>query len=100
MLLSTMQKGHFPFKKGTFSRHFKSLGGGARAPSAPSFPMPLLLVAKNRLQIAIIWRETHVSSHMFSGLYRFQALCVDDLNLIATAQQQLNSEIKIYCKSH
>ena len=35
MLLSAMQKGHFPFKKGTVSHHFKSSGGGARAPSAP-----------------------------------------------------------------
>ena len=69
-------------------------------PPSASLPTPLLLVAKNRLQIAIIWRETHVSSHMFSGLYRFQVLRVDKLNLIATAQQQLNSEIKIYSKSH
>ena len=98
MLLSTMQKGHFTFKKGTFSHHFKSLGG-ACAPSAP-LPTPLLLVVKNRLQIAIIWRETHVSSHVFSGLYRFQVLRVDNLNLIATAQQQSNSEIKIYSNSH
>ena len=33
MLLLAMQKGHFPFKMGTFSHHFKSLGWrGARAP--------------------------------------------------------------------
>ena len=38
MLLSAMQKGHFPFKKGTFSHHFKSWG--ARAPSAPPFLRP------------------------------------------------------------
>ena len=30
MLLSALQKGHFPFKKGTFSQV-----GRARAPSAP-----------------------------------------------------------------
>ena len=41
MLLSAMQKGHFPFKKGTFSHHFKSWGGGARAPSAPPSYAPV-----------------------------------------------------------
>ena len=41
MLLSAMQKGRFPFKKGTFSHHFKSWGARARS-APPPLPTPLM----------------------------------------------------------
>ena len=45
MLLSAMQKGHFPFKKATFSYHFKSWG---HVPPVPALPTPLCANFSNR----------------------------------------------------
>ena len=44
MLLSAMQKGHFPFKKGTFSHHFRSWGGAHTLSAPPPFLRPCLYV--------------------------------------------------------
>ena len=72
MLLSAMEKGHFPFKKGTFSHHLKSWG--ARAPSPPPLPTPLF-VSDLKITFKNIFSGTESSSERTENLLILNLVC-------------------------